>query len=61
MRGSLCECDGAAASARNELVSRAPVEDAGPLSRSSVLEEIDKLAAVFIGIVDKHCRETNER
>jgi hypothetical protein len=61
MRGSLCECDGAPASARDGLVSRSPAEDAGPLSRSSVAEEIDKLAAVFIGIGDKHCRESNER
>ena len=60
MRGSLFDDDEAAVSARCGEVSRALAGDARPLSRSSVVDGIDKLAAVFVGIDDRRCKWSNE-
>src|SRR5882762_2506252 len=60
MRGSLFDDDEAAVSARCGVNSRVLATDAGPLSRSSVVDGIDKLAAVFVGIDDRRCKWSNE-
>jgi hypothetical protein len=56
MRGALFDNGEAAASARCGADSRALAAVAGPLSRSSVVDKIDKLAADFVGINDRAVR-----
>ena len=56
MRGSRFDKDNVAVPARCEADSRAFAVDAWLLSRSSVADGIDKLAAGFVGIDDKAVR-----